>query len=29
MYGLLYMFCEPIDPPFNDLKLIENYEVSK
>jgi hypothetical protein len=29
MYGLLYMFCEPIDPPFNELKLIENYEVSK
>ena len=29
MYGLLYMFCEPIDPTFNELKLIENYELSK
>ena len=28
-YGLLYMFCEPIDPPFNEVKLIENYQLSK
>ena len=29
MYELLYTFYEPTNPPFNELKLIENYLVSK